>query len=378
MRVIQLVTQSGGGPVDHAVDVACELARRGHDSHLIGPPLREETRLTRTGVHRHHITMRTKFDVHGALSIATDLAALRPDVLHCQDRRAGLVGRLVGRVIGTPRVVYTVHGVPDGLSDRVAGNALAAPRRRRDRLYYVTGERLLGRALPAQLVVPCAAVADYLAGEVGFDRRQVRVVPNGVDEGRFAPGAAQRAAGQGTGAGRHRPVTALWLGAMERVKRVDWLIRLTAAIPGLSVLLAGDGPEQPRARLMAADLGVADRVCFLGFVADPAEAFAAADLFVLPSAAEACPLSLLQAMAAGLPVVATRVGGVPELVRQGVDGLLTPSDDPAALYAATASLAADGALRAAMGRSARARAVETFSLSSCVDRLLDVYTGAPA
>lgn len=371
MRITQLLTQPDGGPADHAVDVACELARRGHDSHLVGPCAGLSARLshsgvTHSGVTLHDVAMGSKSDSFGAFAIAATLKRIRPDVLHCQDRRAGLVGRVFGRVIGVPALVYTLHGVADGLSDLVAGNARAARRRGRDRWYYLTGERLLCNATRARVVVPSRAVARFAVEHIGLDVRVVDVVPNGIDAGRFAP--------------RPRPSgpspTALWLGVMAPVKRLDTLVQALADVPELEVLLVGSGPERDTIEKAACERGVAGRVAFRGPVADPEPVFAEADLFVLTSAAENCPLALLQAMACGLPVAASRVGGVPEIVRDGVDGLLFPPGNAPALASALRSLLADPARRRSMGLCARERVAQHYTVQTCVDGLLDTYRKA--
>ena len=164
-----------------------------------------------------------------------------------------------------------------------------------------------------------------------------------------------------------------WLGVLAPVKHVDRLLRAVAEVTGPRLVLVGDGPERPRLEALVAELGLADRVEFRGFVPEPAACFAGADLFALPSGAEACPLALLQAMSAGLPAVATRVGGIPDVVRDGVDGLLVRADDHRALVAALSDLASDPVRRDAMSRAARERIVAEYSLEGTVDRLLDVY-----
>ena len=366
MRIAQLLTQPDGGPADHAVDVACELARRGHESHLVGPCAGLSAHLSHPGVTLHDVAMGSKSDLFGAFAIAATLKQIRPDVLHCQDRRAGLVGRVFGRTTGVPALVYTLHGVADGLSDLVAGNARAARRRRRDCWYYLTGERLLCNATRARVVVPSRAVARFAVEHIGLDARVVDVVPNGVDATRFSP--------------RSRPSgpspTALWLGVMAPVKRLDTLVEALADVPGLQLLLVGSGPERDSVEKAVCERGVAGRVAFRGPVADPESAFADADLFVLTSAAENCPLALLQAMACGLPVVASRVGGVPEIVRDGVDGLLFPPGHAAALASALRLLLAGPARRRSMGGRARERVVRHYTLQTCVDGLLDTYRKA--
>lgn len=365
MRIAALVTQPRGGPVDHAVDVACELARRGHESHLIGPVPAYAEQLQDAGARWHDVSVETKTDVAGALRLRRLLRDLRPEVLHLQDRRAGLVGRLVGRS-ASHRVVYTMHGVPDGLSDLVAGNARVAPRTWRDTLLYLHVEPWLDRIFPTEIIVPCEALVPYAVNEVGLPAERVRVVPNGVDTDRFAPAGGRAEAAV---------PTILWLGVMAPVKRVDRLVRALAGLAAARLVLVGDGEERSRLVALVDELGLEDRVEFAGFAADPAPAFLGADVFALPSGAEACPLALLQAMSSGLPVVASRVGGIPDVVRDGVDGLLVGPDDADGLVRSLRDLVEDAERRRAMGAQARERVLSGYSLSICVDLLLGAYAG---
>jgi glycosyltransferase involved in cell wall biosynthesis len=364
---MQLITLDRGGPIDHAVDVACELARRQHDSHLVGPAAQFADRLAAAGVQWHDVTVGHKTDLPGLRKVLQVLADVRPTVLHCQDRRAGMIGRLAGRWLSIPGLVYTVHGVPDGLSDLVAGNARAATRRRRDGLYYLRGERWLAGLVPARIVTPSEAVRDYLLEHVRITAAAVDVVPNGVDPTRFRPGLTEPS----------RNVTALWLGLMTPVKRVDLLVRAAAGVPELRLLLVGAGPEHAAVSRSIQSAGMSARTTVRSYTADPPALFSEADVFALPSAAESCPLAVLQAMACGLPIVATHVGGVPELVRSEVDGILVPPrNTPTALTHALARLVEDPQLRRRMGASARERAVSAFTLGACVERLLAVYERA--
>ncbi len=237
MRIAALVTQPRGGPVDHAVDVACRLAARGHDSHLIGPVGSHADRLDDAGVVRHDVAVRHKTDLAGARELRRLLRTLSPDVLHCQDRRAGLLGRTVGH--GTARrIVYTVHGVADGLSDLVAGNARAAPRGRFDRLRYLTSERWLDRFTPTEIVAVSGPVGRYVVDHARLPADRVHVVPNGIDANRFSPAAETSADAS----------TILWLGVLAQVKRVEVLVRAIVQLPGARLILVGEGPERPGSR----------------------------------------------------------------------------------------------------------------------------------
>ena len=365
MRVVQLITQDAGGPADHTVDVAVGLVARGVESHVVGPRSAGADRAVAAGVTWHEMTMRSKTDLAGGVALGRRLVALRPDVLHLQDRRAGWLGRGLGRALPGTALVYTLHGVADGLSDLVRGNALAAPRRRRDPWYYLTGERAITRWGRARVVVPSAAVARFATEHVRLDPGIVDVVPNGVDPVRFRPQSRQGTV----------PV-ALWLGMLAEVKRVELLLEAAAAIPELCVLVAGDGPLRDSVRAQAGSAALAGRVSLLGRVADPAPVFAQADFFALTSAAENCPLAMLQAMACGLPVVSTAVGGIPEVVRDGVEGILVPATDRAGFGDALRTMTIDVDARARMGAAARQRILEAFTIDHCVDGLMESYRRA--
>ena len=372
-----MLTQSGGGPVDHAVEVAAGLAGRGIDSHVVAPPDVRRRVAGSAGITWHDQEATSKRDLAGLAGLARLLRSLAPDVLHLQDRRAGWVGRGLARSLPRTAVVYTLHGVADGLSDHVEGNLLADTRRRRDRLYYLHGERWITQWGRARVVSPSRAVADFAVRHVGLHPSRVDVVPNGVDPDRFRPGPAAPAS-VGT-----RP-RLVWLGGLVPVKRADVLVEGVALMrEDVEVLVAGDGELAPEVRDLVAlripeSLRERRTVTLLGHVTDPAPLLQQADGFVLTSAAESCPMALLQAMATGLPAVATAVGGVPEVWGPVAPDLLCPPGDPRALAAALDTLVADPALRADLGAQARERVLSTYTTERCLDGLLRTYATARA
>lgn len=173
--------------------------------------------------------------------------------------------------------------------------------------------------------------------------------------------------------------TLLFFGEIARHKGVFELARafarVTGDLPGLRLVYAGKGSGVEETRRLADQLGLGGRVEFTGWLeAERARAtLAAATIFVLPSFVEGMPMALLEAMALGLPVIATPVGGVPEIVTHQVDGLLVPPGDVDALAAAIARLMSEPALRERLGRAARETAAQRFSLDSAVERLLGIY-----
>lgn len=199
---------------------------------------------------------------------------------------------------------------------------------------------------------------------------RVHVVPSGMSAAAYPPPAAAA------------PRGVLFVGRLHRQKGVDTLVRAVPLLPpGCPVTLAGDGPERGALRRLAAELGVADRVRVTGFLPhrEVPRLLAAAQVAVLPSRYEELGTALVEAMAAGRPVVASRVGGIPELVRDGVDGLLVPPEDPVALAAAISRLLADPVLAAELGANGRAR-VAGHDWAVLAGRILDIYraVGRPA
>jgi glycosyltransferase involved in cell wall biosynthesis len=173
-------------------------------------------------------------------------------------------------------------------------------------------------------------------------------------------------------------VTLLSVGRLRGPKDFLTLVRAVAELEPGSVRLriAGDGPDRGALEAEVARLGLEEAVELLGMRTDIAELLAAAGVFVLCSDSEGLPMSVLEAMAAGVPVVATAVGGVPELVSDAETGILVPPRDPAALARALGALAADADLRERMGEAGRRRAEGEFSLAACQRAHLEVYRAA--
>ncbi len=283
---------------------------------------------------------------------------LRPDVVHTRNT-AGLDCILPARLAGVRAVLHGEHGRtaedPEGRNPR--HNLL----------------RRLNAPLVHGFTTVSSDLAGWLTGRVGIPAHKVRVLMNGVDTGRFYPGPVDRAA-----LVPRLPVEAVVVGTVGRLDPVKDHAHLVEAVAHLDasvhLVIVGEGPERSRIEGAVASAGIGDRVHLLGERADIPELLRAFDLFCLPSLAEGISNTLLEAMATGLPLVATRVGGNPELVADGASGLLVPPADPRALAAALGRLVADAALRRDMGEAARTRAVDHFSLDAMVARYTACYT----
>ncbi|OGL05275.1 MAG: hypothetical protein A3J45_04130 [Candidatus Rokubacteria bacterium RIFCSPHIGHO2_02_FULL_69_13] len=160
------------------------------------------------------------------------------------------------------------------------------------------------------------------------------------------------------------------------IKGVRYLIEALPHVlqhePAAYLVLWGDGPERPTLEARAQELGIADRVRLAGFQPDATRFLGMVDCFVLPSLSEGFSFALLEAMAAGRPIVATRVGGIPEVVRDAEQGLLVPAADPGALATAIVRVLRDEALAQGLGREARA-ASERYTLAAHAASLQQVY-----
>lgn len=214
------------------------------------------------------------------------------------------------------------------------------------------------------------ALTPRLAGLVvrgGVPGERVRVIPSGVPDGLFDTPATEPA-------GLLPRPRVLFLGRLHPQKGVDVLLRALAAVPGVRLVLAGDGPERASLLRLADRLGMRDRTLFLGFVprAQVPGLLAAADVLALPSRYEELGTTVIEAMRAGVPVVAADTGGVSTTVTDGVTGLLVPPGDPGALAAALRRLLADEALARRLADAARRRSHD-YSWPVLADRVLGLY-----
>jgi glycogen synthase len=208
----------------------------------------------------------------------------------------------------------------------------------------------------------------------GVPQERVHVIPSGVPDGLFdAPPAASDGSDREPDGLPPRP-RVLFLGRLHEQKGVDVLVRAVAALPGVQLLLAGDGPERSALRRLAARLGVGDRVRFLGFVprGQVPALLCAADVLALPSRYEELGTAAIEGMRAGVPVVAADTGGISSTVTDGVTGLLVPPGQPEALAAAVRRVLDDRALARRLVEAARERSRD-YSWAALADRVLGVY-----
>jgi len=359
-----------GGVETFVWELGRELGRRGLEVHLVAGKSPHPDRYPGLTVLRRPFVDRAVFRRVPGLRRAYALTKLferlsfalttlplllreRYDILHIQkpyDLPVALLARLL---VGT-RVVFGCHGED-----------------------FFPGDRLFGKR--ADIAVSCSAFnADTVERHYGL---RPRVVFNGYDAELFAPRGPDPALRQQLAPGGEHVV--LYAGRLIPWKGVQYAVAALAEVPGTVLVVAGDGHYRPTLEAAARAAGLAERVRFLGPVPheELPRLLAVSDVLVATSfASETFGIALVEAQACGVPVVASRFGGFPEVVQDGVTGLLVPPQDPAALAGALREVLADPARRSRMGAAGRRWVAEQFHWERVAERVLEAYhhvSGAP-
>jgi glycosyltransferase involved in cell wall biosynthesis len=361
VNVVYISSFPHGGTVTHVQTLAPSISEAGADVHVVCATEQLAERFRAAGVAATALELRHKLDLANAARMRRLLRGA--DVVHVHDRRAGLLARPLAYALGAA-VVETYHGVPEELAPEVGRTVPTRPQAGRIRVLrfrgYLKLEAVLARL--GLVVVPSQALADYLLRS-GFPPDRVRVVPYAIDVRRWEPRATNGL-----------PVVATSAYLIPR-KGVDVLIEACGLMTSpVRLEIYGDGEERGGLERRAARLGVDVR--FHGEVDDVRGRLENADVFALSTRGDNLPVAILEAMAAALPVVATRVGGVPELVVDGETGLLVEPEDPGAFARALDALASDPGRRHLLGREAARRAAERFGTAAVAQRVVEVYEDA--
>ncbi len=286
------------------------------------------------------------------------------DLVHTHMDLADYYGGLAARLGGARGLVSTKHNA-DEFRTRATWK----------RWPFLALERLVYEAADAVIVVS-PGLRDFLATAEHLPRRKMVVIGNGVDPGIAAAAPPRDEARRRLGYEGFRPL----LGSVGRLAPqkghahlLDALPAILAVYPDAGLVIAGEGPGRADLQARATRLGIRDRVAFLGHREDVPGVLAALDLFLLPSLWEGMPQALLEAMAMSLPIVAARCVGVVDLLEDGVEALLVPPRDGAALGAAAIRLLGDRPLAGRMAGAARRRVVERHSLAGTTARVEALY-----
>ena len=286
--------------------------------------------------------------------------SLQPDVVHTHSG-AWLKAARAAAHAGVPRIIHTIHGLHD--VEPWFGPAL--------------------KRFAARYTAVTAAVSEplhhYLRDQVGLPADRLCTILNGVDTDAFVPGPRSGAIRQSYSL----PSETVVVGHVARfspVKDHQTLVRafatLTRSRPEAFLALAGDGPLRPAVERLTNELGISHRVAFLGHRTDVLSVYRDIDVFVLPSLAEGTSMSILEAMACGVAVVATAVGGTPDLLADGAAGMLVRPGDADGLAGALDRVVGDAEVRARFAQAARSRAMARYSHADMLNAYERLY-GAP-
>ena len=351
LRVLEVVRPAQGGMRRHVLSLLDGLDPGRVTLSLAAPPV-----FVAEVLHHPHLHATIPLDIAASLSPARDLLAARrlarvlpqfADLAHAHGLRAAWVCALAQRHRAFP-FVFTAHNQPGlGLPSRLA-------------TAYV-GARC------ARAIAVSSSVADGLAA-CGIPRSKITVIPNGIDLDRFAAPHLDRAAARQSFGLAENAFVVSTAARLSREKGIDTLLSAASQRGGMTFLIAGDGPLQSSLAQSAPA-----NARFLGHLDDIRPLLAAADVCVIPSRREGQGLTALEAMAAGAPLIASRVGGLAEMLSDGETALLVPPNDPDALAAALSRLQSDRRLRVRLAEAALPVAHARYALAPMLDAVTAVY-----
>jgi len=358
---VRTVAGNGGGPEKTLLRSPRHLAKLGvHaealyllDANTPSDNLIERAR--RSDMPVHVVQERSAIDPAGAGAFARLVRAGRFDIVHTHDYKSNTVARMLTPA-GKYRIVATAHGYNQTT--------------RREGCYYSLERMLLRRA--DAVICPSRNLASYLA-DTGISPTRLHVIHNGIELDHW-PFRARSVP--------HDPPVVLYVGRLSREKNVQALLQACAMVvrdaAPLQLQIAGEGPQRDDLVRQAAELGLADTVQWLGLRDDVPDLLAAADLFVNPSMTEAMPNTVLEALAAGAPVIATDAGATEELIINEQTGLLIPPGDVGAIVDAMTAMLADPDLGKSMAWRGRAHVERHFDFRIRMAHIVALYRGVLA
>ncbi len=366
-RLLLLSTDMGmgGGAEEQVIRLAYAFQDRGWEARIVSmiPPSPMPRDFERRGIPLEHLGMtRGVPNPWGLFRLAKIVRTFRPDVVHSHMVHANLLARAVRLIRPFPALICTHHNLT------MAGVA-------RDRTGLFETLHALTDRLADRATAISHSAADYYVRRKAVPASKMVVVPNGIDLDRFAPDHAARK--------RLRSELGLdgqfvWVAVarLEQAKAYPTMLHAFARLGDgpRRLLICGQGTQRGALERLAGSLGIADRVRFLGLRDDIPAVLSASDAFALSSDLEGLPLVLLQASAAGLPIVATDVGGNAEVVVPGANGYLVPAGDPEAFAREMTRMESIGAAsRASMGREGQARVRKRFEAEHVMERWAELY-----
>ncbi len=334
-----------GGGQRQVAGLCTHLRDWGHSVKLVcRPDSRLRSWAAGAGIESIPVEMKSVLSVGSVLALRSVIAREQPDIVHLHASRAHVLGAAAAKLAGARAVIAT--------------------RRMDDPIRMIWPNTSAYGNWTTAIVAISAAVRDVMV-DCGVEFSKIRLVFSGTDTSRFEAAVPDSQLRERLGIDQAVPVVCAAATLAER-KGIRHLIRAAAILKErgtpVHLIIAGDGEQRGELESLASELGVG--ASFVGFYADMPALFASIDVFVMPSLSEGLGVAVLEAMAAGKPVVASAVGGLRESVVDGVTGYSIPPADPEALAEAIGKLIANPAMAAEFGSAGRARAREKFSLEN--------------
>lgn len=372
-RVLHVIRPAEGGMKGHLLTLTAGLKNSGYEIEVACP---EESSLAREiqaqGLAVHYINLVGPLSPVGDYRCIIQLHKIlqrgKYDIVHFHGAKAGLVGRIAALAAGCPGTVLTTHNFI--IYDEVP---LVK------KILFRYGEMLLSRVTTRIITVSKALKTD-LIHNYRINSNLIIPVYNGIDTTKYMLPRDDHAIKAGGGFGQAKYVVGT-VARMAPQKGLQYLLEAMALINRLDparageivCVVAGDGPLRAGLEKLAGELGLGIQVIFPGFIDDVPGFLACLDVFVVPSIAEGLSITTIEAMAAGLPVVASRVGGLPELVTEGVTGYLVEPRNPRDLADAVLRVLGQPEQAKSMGEKAREMACQRFSIEAMVNDTCQVY-----
>lgn len=370
IRILQVITSLAGGAGFHAYQLTRNLDPQRFAVQLVfGPGYPLDARVAGERLPHHHVRWTRRLNpittIQGALDLVRILRRERADIVHVHCSLAGVVGRLAARHCGVPHVLFTFHAF-------ASRDYQPAWRKR----LFLGIEQVMDR-FTNHYCVYSRVFRDLIVAKGISTAKRVSLIPLGIEASDPPTTSARAHARELLGLQTGELVVAM-AGRLEPQKGVVYLLRafgnVLRRIPAARLLIIGDGPLRGTLEREASHLGIGHVIRFAGWRNDLEVLLPGIDLFCLPSLWECIPYVLLEAMAAPIAIVATRVDGVPEYVEEGSCGLLVPPADPGALSEAIVTLLGDPERRRALAATARRRVETAFRQSQMIARYEALYT----
>jgi glycosyltransferase involved in cell wall biosynthesis len=373
MRILHIITRlDKGGSADVLLDLSAGLKGMGHDVYIAaGPTLHPQTDIDafslRSGIPVYHIRHLTRdcYPLQDFLSFFEILKIIRkvkPDILHTHTSKAGFIGRIAGRIAGIKVAVHMPHGhVFYGYFNKIKTRI------------FVYLEKIASMFSDKIVTLTDIEKLEYLDEKIAPDNKIV-AIPCGIDVDKFS--SAQNTVRNEFGISPDMPVIG-WVGRAESVKGGEYFLRACQLIkkemPHARFLVVGDGSLQGEMEALANSLNLSNEVKFAGYRTDMPEIMNSIDLLLHTPLNEGLGRVILEAMACGKPIVATNVGGIPEIVEHGIHGFLVPPGDCASMAKESLRILKDTELAWRLGNACRKKALN-FSTKQMVRKIHNLYS----